>query len=75
MAGDKDSTIHLPLDLTEAIQKKIQGTAFDSVSTYVTYVLRQVLKQDSGAKPKERELTNEEKEKVKKNLQAMGYAP
>ena len=73
MTQNKETTITLPPELIEALQKKIEGTAFDSVSSYVTYVLRQVLKQDPNAKPEERKLTKEEEEKVKKNLRAMGY--
>ena len=59
-------TISLPLPLIEKIKKKIVGTGFSSVSSYVAFILRQIL-----AISEER--GKDEIEGVKKRLRALGY--
>ncbi|HLC86295.1 MAG TPA: CopG family transcriptional regulator [Candidatus Nanoarchaeia archaeon] len=70
---DKNVQINIPKDLAEQIQKKIEGTEFDSVSNYVTYVMKQVLKANQDKTKEKKELTKEEEDKIKKNLHSMGY--
>ena len=68
MAEEKDTNISIPSSLYRQIQKRIEGTGFESVSAYVVYVLREVLSED------ERDgLTQEEEERVKERLRTLGY--
>jgi Arc/MetJ-type ribon-helix-helix transcriptional regulator len=39
----KYTTISIPTPLAEKIKKRIKGTGFTSLSSYVTYVLREVI--------------------------------
>ncbi|MAG02947.1 CopG family transcriptional regulator [Candidatus Pacearchaeota archaeon] len=58
-------TISLPLPLIDKIKKKIKGTGMPSVSSYVSFVLRQVLSSDKFDEKEVRE--------IKKKLKALGY--
>lgn len=40
----KLTTIQLPRTLVEKIKKRIEGTDFSSISSYVTYILGEMLK-------------------------------
>ena len=67
----KYTTISIPTPLAEKIKKRIQGTGFTSLSSYVTYVLREVI---SGAEEETDEaFSKEDERKVKKRLRALGY--
>ena len=70
--GDKKfTTISIPTPLAEKIKKRITGTGFTSLSSYVTYVLREVL---SGMEEEEDEaFSKEDEERVKDRLRALGY--
>jgi Arc/MetJ-type ribon-helix-helix transcriptional regulator len=75
MVKEKDSkkftTISIPTPLAEKIKKRIKGTGFTSLSSYVTYVLREVM---SGMEQEEEEVFSKEDEKrVKDRLRALGY--
>jgi len=75
MAEEKDdkkyTTISIPMPLAEKIKKRIKGTGFTSLSSYVTYVLREVI---SGSEEKSDEaFSKEDEEKVKDRLRALGY--
>jgi Arc/MetJ-type ribon-helix-helix transcriptional regulator len=75
MADQKDdkkyTTISIPTPLAEKIKKRIEGTGFTSLSSYVTYVLREVI---SGIEEEQEEaFTKEDEEKVKERLRALGY--
>ena len=66
----KTTTISIPTMLAEKIREKCEGTGFNSISIYVTYVLRQVI----AAYPKKGEPgSKEETEQVKENLKGLGY--
>ena len=68
MAEDT-TTISIPQKLAEKIKERCQGTEFDSVSSYVTYILEQVLsnmEQETTEKDKDEEL-------VKERLKGLGY--
>ncbi|MBS3136872.1 CopG family transcriptional regulator [Candidatus Woesearchaeota archaeon] len=85
----KDSnmtTVSIPRPLAEKIKKRCQGTGFNSVSSYVTYVLRQVLSNvESKEQKKEKSVaentveevkdpfTKEDEENVKARLRDLGY--
>ncbi len=67
----KYTTISIPTPLAEKIKKRIQGTGFNSLSSYVTYVLREVI---SGTEEEPAEaFSKEDEEKVKNRLRSLGY--
>ena len=70
--GDKKfTTISIPTALAEKIKKRIKGTGFTSLSSYVTYVLREVI---SGMEEEDEEVfTKEDEKRVKDRLRALGY--
>jgi Arc/MetJ-type ribon-helix-helix transcriptional regulator len=78
MSHEKETditTISIPKTLAEKIRKRMEGTGFRSVSSYVTYVLRQVISGieiDEQKKEKEA-FTKEDEEKVKERLRGLGY--
>jgi Arc/MetJ-type ribon-helix-helix transcriptional regulator len=71
MAGDekKFTTVSIPIPLFKKIEERIKGTGFTSVSSYVTYVLREVVTEEDEAEP----FTKEDEERVKDRLRALGY--
>ncbi len=75
MIGSKDdkkyTTISIPTPLAEKIKKRIQGTGFTSLSSYVTYVLREVISNTED--DHEEAFSKEDEEKVKERLRALGY--
>ncbi len=69
--GKKYTTISIPTPLAEKIKKRIEGTGFTNVSSYVTYVLREIL---AGMEEETDEaLSKEDEERVKERLRALGY--
>jgi Arc/MetJ-type ribon-helix-helix transcriptional regulator len=67
----KYTTISIPTPLAEKIKKRIKGTGFTSLSSYVTYVLREVI--SNLEEESEEAFTKEDEEKVKERLRALGY--
>ena len=68
---EKFTTISIPTPLAEKIKKRIKGTGFTSLSSYVTYVLREVI---SGMEEEEDEaFTKDDEKRVKDRLRALGY--
>ena len=72
MSKRKHTTITIPKPLYAKIEKRIKDTGFSSVSSYVTYVLRQVIS-SLEEEDKDEVFTKEEEEEVKKRLRALGY--
>jgi len=68
----KYTTISIPTQLAEKIKKRIHGTGFTSISSYVTYVLREVVSSTDDQDKKEA-FSKEDEEKVKERLRALGY--
>jgi Arc/MetJ-type ribon-helix-helix transcriptional regulator len=67
----KFTTISIPTPLAEKIKKRIKGTGFTSLSSYVTYVLREVL---SGMEEEhDQAFSKEDEERVKDRLRSLGY--
>jgi Arc/MetJ-type ribon-helix-helix transcriptional regulator len=62
-------TVSLPLPLIEKIKERIKGTGIASVSSYVVFVLRQVL----SSNDKGDFLNKEQAEEVKRRLKSLGY--
>ena len=67
------TTVSIPKPLAKKIKERMKGTGFASVSSYVTYVLRQVLSSIEEEKRSKQAFTKEEEEKVKNRLRDLGY--
>jgi len=67
------TTVSIPKPLAEKIKERMKGTGFSSVSSYVTYVLRQVLSSIEAEERSKQAFTKEEEEKVKQRLRDLGY--
>ena len=67
----KYTTISIPTPLAEKIKKRIEGTGFTSLSSYVTYILREVISNMEGES--EEAFSKEDEERVKDRLRALGY--
>ncbi len=76
MASDNVFTsITIPVELAEKIKKRIEGTGFTSLSSYVSFVLREILGQGDAineGQQKEPFSTSEKKELLKR-LRNLGY--
>ncbi len=63
-------TVSLPMPLIDLIKKNIKGTGMQSVSAYVTFILRQILSSPSQGG----EVLNKDAEKdIKERLEYLGY--
>lgn len=67
------TTVSIPKPLIEKIKERMKGTGFPSVSSYVTYVLRQVLSSIEEDKRSTQAFTKDEEDKVKQRLRDLGY--
>ncbi|MFX1233505.1 MAG: CopG family transcriptional regulator [Promethearchaeota archaeon] len=67
------TTVSIPKVLAEKIKERMKGTGFSSVSSYVTYILRQVLSSIEEEERSKQAFTEEEEEKVKQRLRDLGY--
>lgn len=67
------TTVSIPKPLAKKIKERMKGTGFSSVSSYVTYVLRQVLSSIEEDERKKQAFSKEEEEKVKQRLRDLGY--
>lgn len=65
----KFTTISIPTPLFKKVKDRIKGTGFTSVSSYVTYVLREII----AEKEEEEPFTKEDEERIKARLRALGY--
>ena len=65
------TTVSLPSPLFKKITERIRNTGFPSVSSYVAYVLREILseRKDSSSEP----FSTADEERVKQRLKALGY--
>ena len=70
MDKEERKDISIPASLYKQIEEKIKGTEMDSVSSYVTKVLKENLAKEEGAPES---LSKEDEEKVKERLKALGY--
>ena len=62
--------ISIPASLYKQIEEKIKETDMDSVSSYVTKILKEALSKQEGTSES---LSKEDEEKVKERLKALGY--
>ena len=66
----KFTTVSIPTPLFRKVEERIRDTGFTSVSGYVTYVLREIVSEDAE---EEEPFTEEDEERVKERLRALGY--
>lgn len=64
----KFTTVSIPTPLFKKVEERIKETGFTSVSSYVTYVLREIV-----AEEEEEPFTKEDEKRVKARLRALGY--
>ena len=67
------TTVSIPKPLINKVKERMKGTGFSSVSSYVTYVLRQVLSSIEQDEKTKQAFTKDEEEKVKERLRDLGY--
>ena len=68
----KYTSVSIPTILHAKIEEHIKDTGFTSVSSYVTFVLRQILSESGSTESKEA-FTKEQEEKIKQRLRTLGY--
>lgn len=66
----KFTTVSIPTPLFRKVEERIEGTGFTSVSSYVTYVLREIVAEEEEP---EEPFTKKDEERVKSRLRALGY--
>ncbi len=66
----KFTTVSIPSPLFKKVEERIKGTGFTSVSSYVAYVLREIIAEEEE---EEEPFSEEDKERVKERLRALGY--
>jgi len=67
----KFTTVSIPTPLFKKIQERIKDTGFASVSSYVTYVLREIVAEEDEEEGEP--FSKEDEERVKERLRALGY--
>jgi len=65
------TTVSIPTPLFKKVEERIKATGFTSVSSYVAYVLREIVAEEE--KETEEPFTKEDEERVKARLRALGY--
>jgi len=65
----KFTTVSIPSPLFKKVEERIKDTGFTSVSSYVAYVLREIMAEEEDEEP----FSEEDKERVKERLRALGY--
>ncbi len=65
----KFTTVSIPTPLFKKVEERIKDTGFTSVSSYVAYVLREIIAEEEEEEP----FSKEDKERVKERLRALGY--
>lgn len=73
MADKKYTTVSIPKPLAKKVKTRMEGTGFNSISSYVTYVLRQVISSIEEDEQQDESFSEEDEEKVKERLRALGY--
>jgi Arc/MetJ-type ribon-helix-helix transcriptional regulator len=67
---DQFENVPIPKAIVEKIKKRIEQTDFNSVSSYITYVLQEILSEEDDD---ETVFSKEDEERVKERLKALGY--
>ena len=61
-------TISLPMPLIDKVKQRIKGTGMPSVSSYVSFILRQMLSSSPKAL-----MNSEEVKEIQSKLKSLGY--
>jgi len=69
--SEKFTSVLIPTSLAEKIEKRIHGTEFSSISSYITYVLKEVVSDAESEDGKE--LSKDDDERIKARLRSLGY--
>ncbi|NIT03499.1 CopG family transcriptional regulator [Candidatus Saccharibacteria bacterium] len=69
MEDSKFTTVSIPTPLFKKLQKKIKGTGFPSVSSFVAFVMREVIL----AKGRREPFSTKDKEEIMERLKKLGY--
>ena len=72
-APSKYTSVSIPIILNEKIKNLIKPTGFVSVSSFVIYLLRQVVSDNYTPRIDKDFFTKEDEEKVKDRLRSLGY--
>jgi hypothetical protein len=67
----RSTPISIPISLYNKAKKTIKNTGFSTVSSYITFIMREILVEHSMKK--EETINKEDEEKVKKRLKTLGY--
>lgn len=70
MKEKKFTEVSIPTSLFKKIKERIKGTEFTSVSSYITFALKEII---GSEEEKGEPMTKEDEEKVKSRLRALGY--
>jgi len=69
--AQKYTTISVPRILVEKVKERIAGTGFSSVSSFTTYLLRQIVSYEKG--DSSTALSKDDEERLKARLKNLGY--
>ncbi len=70
----KFTSVSIPVPLFRKVEERIKGTGFTSVSSYVTYVLREIIaEEESSDEDDQQPFSKDDEERVKDRLRALGY--
>ena len=61
-------TVELPEELVQALEEKVRGTSFDSVDSFIAFVLARLLDQ-----PGTSGFTEEDERVLRERLRSLGY--
>lgn len=67
----KFTPVSIPTSLFDQIKEMIKGTGFPSVSSFATYVLREIV--ISLSEKKKKIVTEKEKKEIEEKLRKLGY--
>ncbi len=68
-AKTKYGTVSLPMPLIDKIKERINGTGMTSVSSYVAFVMRQVISLEDDGEV----FSKKQEEEIKERLKRLGY--
>lgn len=71
MKGETEQ-IKISKEIINKIAQRLPGTEFKSVEEYINYVLEEVVKDSDNEEPEET-FSEEDEQKVKERLRALGY--
>lgn len=70
--SEEYGTVKIPKNLIGKIKERIEGTEFKSVDEYTAFVLEEVIKENDEVEH-EKVFSDEDEQKVKERLRALGY--